>query len=104
MAMPMLTFGQTSCSLRYKGCDRICCKRSAILIDLVSVAYVLQEHHELVRAQAGDAVVGAQDGFETHGDIYQQLISGQVAEAVVNDLETVDVKKEDAEMASVVSR
>ena len=57
--------------------------------------HVLGEDHELVAAEAGDGVVGAHDRAEPLGEADEQLVAGAVAEAVVDDLEPVEVEEED---------
>jgi len=58
------------------------------LVDLLdAVTY----DRQLVAAEAGDAVAGAQDTFDPAGDDGQQRVAGVVAEAVVDDLEFVEV-------------
>ena len=59
----------------------------------------LEQDHELVAAEAGDHVVGAQLGRQALGDGDQQLVAGAVAERVVDDLEVVDVGEQDREPA-----
>jgi hypothetical protein len=64
--------------------------------DLV-VRHVVHQHRELVPAQAGHGVARSQAGLQPAGDLHQQLVPGQVAEAVVDALEAVDVQEEGGE-------
>ena len=53
-----------------------------------------QEDRELVAAEAGDRVAGAQRVAQPLGDDDQQLVAGGVPERVVDDLELVEVDEE----------
>ena len=55
------------------------------------------EHRELVAAEARGEVVGAKDGADAPADLAEQRIAGDVAERVVDDLESIDVEEEDGE-------
>ena len=61
---------------------------------LPGVADVLEQHGELVAAEPRDGVAGAQAGLEPPRDRHQQLVARGVAEAVVDDLEAVEVEEE----------
>jgi len=68
-----------------------------------------QEHGELVTAHAGRGVAGAQAGPQALPGRQQQLVAGVVAEAVVDDLEVVQVQPQQehrlpAKLALAVSR
>src|SRR4051812_43101327 len=54
---------------------------------LALVGEILDEDPELVATEAGDGVTGPQVGAEARRDRAQQLVSGVVAEAVVDHLE-----------------
>ena len=60
--------------------------------------HVLGEDHELVATEAGDGVVGPHDGAQPLGEADEQLVAGPVAEAVVDDLEPVEVEEEDRDL------
>src|SRR5262249_37471083 len=64
---------------------------------VTSVADILEEHHELITAEAGDGVSGPEEGFEPLRERREQLIADRMAEAVVDDLEAVDVEEQDGE-------
>jgi len=64
---------------------------------LAGVAQVLEQHGELVAAEAGDGVGRADAGAEPAGDGDEELVADLVAEAVVDDLEPVEVEEEDAD-------
>ena len=68
--------------------------------DVVEVLDALEQDHELVAAEAGDHVVGAQLVGEALGDGDQQLVTGAVAERVVDDLEVVDVGEHHGDLAA----
>ena len=55
------------------------------------VDYVLQQHGELVAAEAGQGVARTQGRVHALGDGDEQAVPGLVADAVVDDLEAVDV-------------
>ena len=59
----------------------------------------LQQHRELVAAQAGRGVGRAQAALEPPGGRDQQLVAGGVAEAVVDVLEVVQVDEQDGQVA-----
>ena len=61
---------------------------------LVRVADVVEQQRELVAAQPRDGVVGAQRRFEPSRDRLQQLVADGVPEAVVDDLEAVEVEEQ----------
>ena len=60
----------------------------------VLVADVLGEHGELVAAEAGDGVARAQGLLDPGGDGREQLVAGGMTEAVVDELELVEVEEE----------
>ncbi len=62
--------------------------RAALVVD------VLGEHRELVAAEAGDGVARPQGLLDTRGDGGEQLVAGRVPEAVVDELELVEVEEE----------
>ena len=55
---------------------------------------LLQQHHELVAAQARDGVLGAHRGAQALGDRAQHRVAGEVAERIVDRLEAVEVDEE----------
>ena len=59
------------------------------------VGRVLEEHRELVTAEASRGVARAQAAAEPVGHRPQQLVAGAVAEAVVDELEVVEVDEGD---------
>src|SRR6266511_5400699 len=56
---------------------------------------VVEQHRELVAAEPRDDVAGAQRLFEPRRDHLEQIVAGLVAEAVVYELEAVEVEKDD---------
>ena len=54
----------------------------------------VDQHHELVAAEATDRVAVAQDGLQPRPDLAQDLVSGLMAEPVVDLLEAVDVHEQ----------
>ena len=61
------------------------------------VGEVLAEHDELVAAEARERVVDAQAVGQARGEAAEQLVAGLVAQAVVDDLELVEIDEEDGE-------
>ena len=57
------------------------------------------EEEELVAAVAGDCLARARRGAQAPGDRGQELVSGLVTEAVVDQLEVVEVDEEDPDCA-----
>jgi hypothetical protein len=55
------------------------------------------EDEELVAPEARDGVARAQRGPQTGGDLEQELVSGVVAEAVVDRLEAVEVEEQNGD-------
>ena len=64
------------------------------LFDLALVGEVLADDDELVAAESRDGVVAADRGGEPAPHRDEQLVAGVVAEAVVDDLEAVEVEEE----------
>ena len=64
---------------------------------LLLVLYVLAEDDELVPAVTSRGVGAAQRVVETAANLHQDLVTGLVTEAVVDQLELVEVDKEDRE-------
>jgi len=56
-----------------------------------------QQHQELLTAEAGDAVGGAQSGAQATGDVLQDTVAQLVAMSVVDRLEVVDVQHEEGQ-------
>ena len=67
------------------------------------VAHVVEEDGELVAAEAGDGVAGPHAGLEPPGDRGEEQVALQVAEAVVDVLEAVDVEEEDREHGALAA-
>ena len=61
----------------------------------LGVGSVLEEHGELVAAEPGRRVARAQAPAQAVGDGAEQLVAGAVAEAVVDELEVVEVDEGD---------
>src|SRR5674476_331135 len=55
----------------------------------------LQQDDEFVAAKSPDSIVAAHAGLHAFGHFDQQLIAGQMPEAVVDQLEVVEVQKQD---------
>jgi hypothetical protein len=61
----------------------------------------LEQHGELVAAEPGDGVAGAGRAGDPLRDAHEQLVTGGVAEAVVDRLEVVQVEEDDGDGAAV---
>ena len=59
----------------------------------------VEQHHELIAAKAGDGVLGPSAGQQSGGRLHQQLVADGVAEAVVDQLETVQVDEQQCDDA-----
>ena len=70
--------------------------------DLAVGAHVLDENRELVAAEPRDQVLGAQKRPHAPGELDQQGVPRAVAEAVVDQLEPVEVEEQHAEAAIAV--
>ena len=62
----------------------------------VEVADAVEHHDELVAAEAGQQVAGAQAAAQPVGHLLEQVVAGLVAEPVVDRLEPVEVAEEQA--------
>ena len=60
---------------------------------------VLDQDRELVAAEAGDGVARAKRLLSRGATAAQQLVAGRVADAVVDELELVEVEEEDRDRA-----
>src|SRR5690606_331598 len=57
-----------------------------------AVVQVLEQNGEFVATEAGQRVLRPQAGFDSAGELHQQFVTNQVAEAVVDHLEAVQVQ------------
>ena len=64
------------------------------LFDLALIGEVFADDDELVAAEPRDGVVATDRGGEPSAHRDEQLVAGVVAEAVVDDLEAVEVEEE----------
>ncbi|HVY08558.1 MAG TPA: hypothetical protein VHB18_00230 [Mycobacteriales bacterium] len=72
-------------------------------VRLVQPVDVLEQDGELVAAEARDGVSFADQAGEPRGDLPEQPVAGMVPEAVVDDLEPVDIGEDDGAEAPVAS-
>ena len=70
----------------------------------VGAVEVLQQHDELVAAEARGGVAGADAVGQALGHVDQRGVAGAMAEAVVDGLEVVDVEEHDPELALLSAR
>ena len=78
--------------------------RSAVSAASSTRVDVLEQHGELVAAEARGGVAGADAGVEALGDGQQDLVAGGVAEAVVDRLEVVEVEEDDRQAGLLAAR
>ena len=104
--MPMLAAMNTSWPPRWKGAANAPWIRSATLTASPGVLDAVEQDRELVAPEPGDGVLaarrattvrGAQAPLQPARERDQQLIPDEVAEAVVDHLETVEVQEQDGE-------
>ena len=74
-------------------------RRRAIADAACRAREVVAEHDELVTAEAGDDVARPQRAAQALGDGRDQLVADRVPEAVVHDLEVVEVDEEHRDLA-----
>ena len=67
------------------------------VLDVVRTAHLLEHDGELVSAQARDHVARPERGDQAPGDADEKLVPGLVAQAVVDELEVVEVEVEHRE-------
>ena len=72
--------------------------------DLERAAHVLEQHRELVAAEARDDVALANAAFESLHDGAQQLVAELVAERIVHHLESVEVQEQQAHLLLTPNR
>ena len=96
----MLALTKCSRSRRISGRASDSAIRSAIRL----VVDVLGEHRELVAAEAGDGVARPQGLLDARGDSGEQLVAGRVPEAVVDELELVEVEEEHGDRGPATGR
>src|SRR6185295_17608882 len=71
---------------------------------VVDVADLLEQDGELVSTHARHRVAEADAALQAPGDLDEELVAQRVAEAVVDDLEAVEVEEEDGEERVRVAR
>ena len=82
------------------GACRLCRTRSAITVASRASETSSSRSVNSSPLEPRDGVVGPQRGFEPARDRHQQLVAGGVAEAVVDDLEAVEVEEQHRRAAS----
>jgi hypothetical protein len=70
-------------------------------LDSVVEVLLLEQDGELVAAEAGDGFGAAENPAQPAGDFLDQRIAGEVAEAVVDVLEPVEVEQQDRHLLPV---
>ena len=97
MRAPMLTRTWRRWPATSKGGESAARRRPAVTVASVWSSTPSAEHGELVAAEPGDQVLLADGAAQALGDLDQQPVAGLVAEAVVDDLEVVEVEEEDGD-------
>jgi hypothetical protein len=92
--MPVLTVMTSSPSPQVSGSALDSPIRSGHHEGIELAVEILAEHGELVSAEAGQGVAGAEDGLQPLGQGLQDLVADGVPKAVVDDLEPIDVDEE----------
>ena len=93
-AMPMLAVTNTSSVVSAIGSATAASSRSASADDRLDAREVVAEHHELVAAEARDDVAGPDRVPEPLRDGHDELVAERVPEAVVDELEVVEVDEQ----------
>ena len=70
----------------------------------VGIVDLLNEHDELVAAEARDDVARAQALPQARGHLAQQHVARVVAECIVDDLEAIEIDEQHGDLAVVASR
>ena len=68
-------------------------------VRLVGIRHLVEDDPELVAAEAGDGVARPQAGDQALPNVHQQSIARGVADALVDDLEAIEVEQDDADLA-----
>ena len=97
--IPRLACAEISCPATVKGRSSSAMTRSATRVTAALSLDVVQEHGELVAAQARREVARLQRAAQAPGDGLQQLVADRMAERVVDRLEVVEVEEEDRVVA-----
>ena len=93
----MLALTTTCEPSRSNGASKRRRRRSAARQRVVEAAEVLEQDRELVAAEARDGVGRARRGADALGRQPDQLIAAEVPEAVVDELEVVEVDHQHAD-------
>jgi hypothetical protein len=72
--------------------------------DVGRIGNAFEQNREVITTEARRGVAGAQDVFQSAGDGLQKAVAGLVAEAVIDDLEAVDIEEDDADPFFVTLR
>jgi hypothetical protein len=64
------------------------------LKDIFQAGYILQKHRELIASQTSYRISWTYTGTETLGNSDKQLISGHMTEAIIHNLEIVQIYEE----------
>ncbi len=61
-------------------------------LDIQTRLHTFEQHHELIAADTGHGIILAHSLLQTHGHLFQQLITQGMAETVVHLLEAIEVQ------------
>ena len=98
-ATPMLAVRNTSPVASTNGSASTDRTRSATAIDVAFVLRIVAHDGELVATEARDRVARTQDALDALRDHGEQLVAGREAEAVVDDLEVIEVEEHQPDAA-----
>ena len=101
---PTLAPRNTSSSPSAKGSSNTARRRRASASTSSTLGDVAAHDRELVAAEAREPVAGAQHAVEAARRSREQLVAGLVAEAVVHDLEVIEVEEHEADARVVGAR
>ena len=92
--MLTVTTSESAASSMMYGRRNVSRSRGGDLVHRVGVGQALDQHDELVTAEARDRRIGPADGLDPAGDLDEQGVADLVTERVVDELEPVDVEQQ----------
>ena len=102
--MPMLTPMSTACPSTRNGARTASTNAPRNLGGGVSILDRFDEHGEFVPANSRERIAVAETAAESGGHHLQQAIAARVTERVVDELEAIEVEKENRDRARVLLR
>ena len=102
--MPMLAGGVEAPAADLERCDERFRDALGDHHRFGAVVQAVEQHRELVAAEAGEHVVAAHDRLHPVRDLDEEGVAGAVAEGVVDELEVVEVEVQHADHRAVATR